>query len=67
MTPAELQAALDRVHWLPGRLALILGCSRDLPRKWLSGRATVPPPVAAWLADLAACHAKRPAPDWRTR
>ncbi len=67
MTPLELVDALDALHWLPGRLALILGCSRDLPRKWLSGRTKVPPRVAEWLRLMADYARTHPAPrEWRT-
>ncbi len=68
MTPAELAAALRSIGWPAAHLAEELGCSRNLPAAWLSGRAVVPPKVATVLRALAEAHERHPMPqDWRTR
>jgi len=68
MTPDALRAAISALGWTAGQLATQLGCHRNLPLAWLSGRAAIPPPVASWLAGLARAHQKMPAPvGWRVR
>jgi hypothetical protein len=67
MTPDELIAALVAIGWSGRELALRLGCHRNLPVEWTSGRRAVPEPVATWLRGLVAHHAAHPAPEWRTR
>lgn len=67
MTPAELKAALAAIGWSGRELAFRLGCHRNLPTAWSSGRTPIPAPVAAWLRKLARLHGQNPAPaDWRT-
>lgn len=68
MTPDRFRRCLDALRWSQRGLAEALGCAPTLAKRWARGEAPVPGPVAAWLEDLAAQHAARPAPtDWRTR
>lgn len=66
--PDELDAILKKIGWSARHLAEVLECHRNLPTAWLFGRAKVPPLIALWLRQLAACHEAHPAPKhWRTR
>jgi transcriptional regulator with XRE-family HTH domain len=68
MTPAEFTAALTALGWSQRHLALLLGCSTNLPTWWARGEIEVPPSIAKWLAKLVAFHARHPVPDdWRQR
>ena len=68
MTSPQFRAALAHLGWSLRQLAGMLGCSVTLPAKWATGRASVPPAVAVWLARLAAYHEACPAPEvWRVR
>jgi len=67
MTPSELRTCLDALQWTPGALARALGCHRNLPLQWLSGRVSVPESVAIYLDALADAHRRTPAPVWRVR
>jgi len=62
MTDQELADTLDALHWSNRRVADLLNCSETLIRKWLAGRAAVPPAVAAWLRRCATLAATFPAP-----
>lgn len=68
MTPAALRSALVALCWSQRDLASVLGCSDALVREWTSGRAPVPPAVAAWLqARAASAEAIPPPVDFRRR
>lgn len=62
----DLEAALKMLGWSDRHLAGLLGCTRALVGQWKSGRSSLPPVVADWLARLAAAHAANPVPQgWR--
>jgi len=67
MTPTRFLATLEALGWSQRHLASLLQCDTNLPTRWATGRAVVPPALARWLDTLAACHAAHPVPDWRQR
>ena len=67
MTPLAFRAALASIGWSLRGLAERLSCDDRLVRRWASGGAPIPPPIALWLAALAHHHTSLPAPEWRRR
>ena len=67
MTPAQFTAALATIGWSQRHLATLLACDTNLPTRWATGRAAVPPALAAWLGKLAECHRRHAVPEWRIR
>jgi hypothetical protein len=68
MTGPDFAAALDALGWSRRHLANLLGCDHDIPTRWASGRAVVPPEIARWLRVLRDSHALLPPPKgWRRR
>jgi hypothetical protein len=49
MSPWELRAALNTLHWTPAFLARICGYRRQSTARWLDGTARIPEPVEDWL------------------
>lgn len=61
--PSErVSRALESLHWSARELAAVLDIRYDSVLKWLAGRLSVPPPVLAWLEQLAAFHDTHPPP-----
>ena len=63
MTSIELRYALIIIGWSGRYLAERLGVCRSYPAKWMSGRGTVPEPVAVWLCALVKAHLELPVPN----
>lgn len=66
MTPDRLRYCLDAIGWSQRGLAGWIGIDDRQVRRWAAG-ATIPPPVAAWLERLAACHDRNPPPAREAR
>ena len=62
MTPPEFRLCLDLLAWSQRGLARLLGLDDRGVRRWASGQNEIPHDIATWLATLAACHARHPAP-----
>lgn len=68
MTPDVFRATLATLGWSQRHLAYLLACDTNLPTRWATGRATIPPSIAAWLKELVRYHYAHPVPqDWRVR
>lgn len=68
MTRDDFLAALSAIRWSQRGLADALGCDDRLVRRWASGEAAIPPPVAVWLRTRQADAERHPPPrDWKTR
>jgi len=61
VTPETLRHCLEALAWSQRGLADQLGLDSRQVRRWAAG-AAIPPPVAAWLALLAAFHERHPPP-----
>ena len=64
MTPDQLRAALDDLHWSQRGLATILRRDERQVRRWASGDAEIPADVAGWLERVAQAMRDNP-PPWR--
>src|SRR5271166_2587846 len=71
MTPAQFRSCLSVLGLSYRGLAGLLFCSPRLARLWAAGDASIPEPVATWLATWAQLRVERPDPkpptDWRRR
>ena len=56
MTPAELAEARTVMFWSRAALARLSGAAVNTVGRWLSGRAPVPPDVAAHIRAVVAFH-----------
>lgn len=54
MTPARLRELLPPLGLTERGLARLTGYSHGAVKNWLTGRARVPPEIAAWLERRAA-------------
>jgi hypothetical protein len=62
MTPDELQRCLDDIGWSSRGLSDRIGVAETTVRRWRSGQAETPLPIAHWLRQLAAAHRRLPPP-----
>ena len=74
MNATRYRRCLDLLGLSQRGLAPLLGCSDRLTREWATGKADVPPTIAAWLeANVRALRADpeveltRPPADWRRK
>ncbi|MGN6284514.1 MAG: hypothetical protein ACTHM2_05120 [Afipia sp.] len=68
MNSERFVECLALLHWSQRGLATVLECDDRLVRRWASGDAEIPIPVAAWLETLAEAHNALPPPQgWKTR
>jgi len=65
VTPARLRGCLDLLHWTPHALGEVLDVAERQVRYWLTGRAPVPEPIAAWLERRAEAMTADPPPARR--
>jgi transcriptional regulator with XRE-family HTH domain len=69
MTPTRLRECLEALRWSQRELAVVLGCSDRVVRRWAAGSLgyAVPESVGEWLEVLTTTHIRHPAPTgwWR--
>jgi len=60
MTPDRFRECLAAIGWSQRGMARQLGIHETRPRRWASGRYSIPEDVADWLERLAKTHEKEP-------
>ena len=62
MTHHQRRQCLTQLRWSGRSLAAIFPYDERTIRRWMTGEATPPEPVDAWLETLANFHAANPPP-----